>query len=89
MNPALPVFQYLLPHPALRAYVRLFQLVSWLFPGRGCADGEGLLVPALKLPSLPPHEAERMTYGLDCPRVPLNGQRLDAYFDPQDSLFFV
>jgi len=83
MSLAPPVFQYLLPHPALREYVRLFQLV-------GCQFLAGMALPVKAYWPRPeqclsffPRDPERIAYGLDgsllaSPQVRLYGQHVVA-----------
>lgn len=84
MDPALaPVFHYLLPSPALREHVRLFQLVGCRFPAGAPLPVKAYWPRPEHCLSFFPRDPERLAYGpdgppLDSPRVRLYGQHVVA-----------
>ena len=69
MSPTPPIFHYLLPSPALREYVRLFQLVGCQFPAGVALPMKAYWPRPEQSLSFSPRDPERIAYDLAGPPV--------------------
>ncbi|MFN4144654.1 MAG: helix-turn-helix domain-containing protein [Runella sp.] len=71
------IFDYRLPHPALREYVRLLQIIGYTFPSHiGSVPAKAYWPRAENCLSFFPKDAEQIEYGFDGKLIPAPKSRL-------------